>query len=79
MFSARYNPWMGAVQAMADSIRPDRAPLPDDDPQLKAEREAVERIGASLGAMRVARDHAIAALFKALYAPGAGLVKQEKD
>ena len=79
MFSARYNPWMGVVQAMADSIRPDRAPLPDDDPQLKAEREVIERIGASLGAMRVARDQAIAVLFKALYAPGAGLVNQAKE
>lgn len=79
MFSARYNPWMGAVQAMAASILPDRVPLPDDDPQLTAERETMEQIGASLGAMRVARDHAIAALFKAIYAPGAGLVIHEKE
>ena len=79
MFSARYNPWMGAVQAMAASIRPDRVPLPADDPYLTAERELGQRIGASLGAMRVARDHAIAVLFKAAYAPGAGLVTQEKE
>lgn len=79
MFSARYNPWMGVVQAMADAIRPDRVPRPDDDPQLMAEREALVRIGAGLGAMRQARDQAIAAQFKALFAPGAGLVDQEKD
>lgn len=79
MFSARYNPWMGAVQAMADSIRPDRTPLPDDDPQLKAEREVMERIGVSLGAMRQARDQVIAALFKAIYAPGADPVTGWKE
>ena len=79
MFSAHFNPWMGAVQAMADTIRPVRAPLPDDDPRLKAEREAMAQIGASLGAMRVARDHAIAVLFKALYAPGTGFVNQAKE
>ena len=79
MFSARYNPWMRAVQAMAASIRPDRVPLPEDNPQLTAERENLERIRASLGAMRVARDHASATLFKALYAPGAGFVNQDKD
>lgn len=79
MFSARYNPWMGAVQALADTIRPQRIPLPQDDPALTSERETMEQIGASLGAMRVARDHAIAALFKALYAPGAGLANQDKE
>ena len=79
MFSARYNPWMGAVQAVSDAIRSHRKPLPDDDPQLKAERETMERIGASLGAMRVARDQAIATLFKAQYAPGALIVDQEKE
>lgn len=79
MFSARYNPWMRAVQAMAASIRPDRVPLPEDNPQLTAERENLELIRASLGAMRAARDHASATLFKALYAPGAGFVNQDKD
>ena len=74
MFSARYNPWMGAVQAMADTIRSDRKPLPADDPAVAAERKAMARIGASLRAMRLARDRAIAAVFKAIYAPGAGLV-----
>lgn len=74
MFSARYNPWMRAVQAMADTIRSDRKPLPADDPAVAAERKAMARIGASLGAMRLARDRAIAAVFKAIYASGAGLV-----
>ena len=74
MFSARYNPWMGAVQAMADTIRSDRKPLPADDPAVAAERKAMARIGASLRAMRLARDRSIAAVFKAIYAPGAGLV-----
>lgn len=79
MFSARYNPWMGAVQAMADTIRPERQPLPADDPGLTAEREAMARIGASLGALRNARDDTIAALFKAMFAPGGGLMAREKD
>lgn len=79
MFLARYNPWMGAVQAMANSIGPDRTPLPDDYPHIKEEREAMERIGASIGAMRVVRDQTIAALFEALYAPTARPIGPEKE
>jgi hypothetical protein len=79
MFSERYNPWMRLVRTAAETVRESRHPLPDDDPAITAEREALARIGAGLGAVRQARDEAIATVFKAIFAPGAGLVDKEKD
>lgn len=79
MFSARYNPWMAAVETMAEAIRPGRQPLPKDNPSMAVEREAFERIGSRLGALRQARDHAFAAVFKAMFVPGAGFSVRDKD
>ena len=39
----------------------------------------MDRFGTGLGAMRIARDHAVAALFNALYAPSASFVRPEKE
>ncbi|KNG95033.1 poly(3-hydroxyalkanoate) synthetase [Pseudaestuariivita atlantica] len=74
MFSERYNPWMRYVRSTADTIRETRTPLAENDPAILAEREALDAIGRSLGAARIGRDEAIAAVFKALYAPGFGLL-----
>jgi hypothetical protein len=79
MFSARYNPWMATVKTMAEAIRPKRQPLPKDDPSVAAEREAFERIGSSLGELRQARGLAFAAVFKAMFVPGAGFSAKDKD
>lgn len=46
---------------------------------MKAEREAMDRFGTGLGVMRIARDHAVAALFNALFAPSASFVRPEKE
>lgn len=79
MFSARYNPWMRAVEAMADSIRPGREPLPETDPAIRAERKVAENIGAGLTTVRQARDQAIAAIFMAMFAPGVGAFAAGKE
>lgn len=78
MFSERYNPWMRLVKTAAESIRETRQPLPDGDPSIRAERETFEAIGAQLRQAREARDQAIAAVFRALYAPGAGLLDRKE-
>ena len=79
MFSERYNPWMGAVKAAAEAIRPERAPLPDNDPAMLAEREAFERIGSGLGALRAARDRAIALAFKTAFGAPGGVATRKDD
>lgn len=79
MFSGSYNPWMRLVQATAEDLRQTRTPLPEDHPAIVAEREALARIGASLGGIRTARDAAISTVFKAMFAPGAGLLTKEND
>jgi uncharacterized protein DUF3141 len=67
MFSERYNPWMGAVRAMAETSRQGRVPLPEDDPAIKIERDAIARIGAQITLLRQARDQAIGQVFRAIY------------
>jgi Protein of unknown function (DUF3141) len=67
MFSERFNPWMGAVRVMAETTRKDRVPLPQDDPAIRAEREAIAQIGSHLGAMRQLRDQAIGEVFRAIF------------
>ena len=67
MFSERYNPWMGAVRTLAETTRKDRVPLPEDDPAIRGERDAIARIGAQLTLLRRTRDQAIAQIFKAIY------------
>lgn len=70
---------MATVKTMAEAIRPKRQPLPKDDPSVAAEREAFERIGSSLGELRQARGLAFAAVFKAMFVPGAGFSAKDKD
>jgi len=79
MFSERYNPWICAVKTAAEAIRPERTPLPDDHPAIMAEREALERLGSGLGALRVARDRAIALAFKAMFGVPGGLATKKDD
>lgn len=69
MFSDRYNPWMGAVRALADALRSERVPLPEDHPAIAAERNAFAQIETQLREARAARDRAISVIFRALYGP----------
>ncbi|MFZ5708425.1 MAG: DUF3141 domain-containing protein [Pseudomonadota bacterium] len=69
MFSARYNPWMRSVEMLAGTVRRTRAPLADDHPSILAERETLDRIGAGLGALRTARDTAVALAFRSVFTP----------
>jgi hypothetical protein len=69
MFSARYNPWMRSVEMLADMVRRTRAPLADEHPAIVAERETLDRIGAGLGALRTARDTAVALAFRSVFTP----------
>ncbi|MBI1220770.1 MAG: DUF3141 domain-containing protein [Rhodobacteraceae bacterium] len=71
MFSERYNPWMGAVQAIANTTRATRAPLSDDHPAIQAERTAFAQIENQLRQGRAARDKAISGIFRGLYGASA--------
>lgn len=67
MFSERYNPWMAAVRTAASMIRPERRPLPEEDPGLQAERAFMTATGEAIGTWRRTRDAALAVSFRAFY------------
>lgn len=69
MFSETFNPWMRPVKAASAAIRETRSPLPADHPAIVAERRSLGRTGEQLGALREARDRAIAEVFRAAYFP----------
>lgn len=67
IFSERVNPWMALVKSMADTVREAREPLPDDHPEILAERALLARTGESLAAWRRGRDAWITHVFGAMF------------
>ena len=61
------NPAMQVVKAMAESVRANRRPVPDDNPYLKAQKQVSEQIVKSLDAWRDMRDAASEAVFMNTY------------
>ena len=61
------NPAMQVVKAMAESVRANRRPVPDDNPYLKAQKQVSEQIVKSLDAWRDMRDAASEAFFMNTY------------
>ena len=61
------NPWMLWVKWMADSVRANRRSASADNPFVRAERQASERIEQSLDAYRDARDRMYEWMFRAIY------------
>ncbi len=71
MFSDRFNPWMRAVRLQAEAVRERRAPLPEDDPAIRAERAFLDAVDGQLHAARLLRDQMIGLTFRALFEPPA--------
>jgi hypothetical protein len=61
------NPAMQGIKAMAESVRANRRPVPDDNPYLKAQNQLSEQIVRTLDAWRDMRDAASEAFFMNTY------------
>ena len=61
------NPWMHWVKSMAGTVRENRRPAAADNPFVRVERQASERIEQSLDAFRGIRDDMYEGAFKAIY------------
>jgi hypothetical protein len=61
------NPAMQIIKAMAETVRQNRRPVPDDNPYLKAQKQVSDQIVQSLDAWRDMRDTASEALFMTTY------------
>jgi hypothetical protein len=61
------NPAMQMVKAMAESVRANRDPVPDDNPYLKAQKQLSDQIVQALDAWRDVRDAASEAFFMNTY------------
>jgi len=61
------NPAMQVVKAMAESVRANRRPVPDDNPYLKAQNQRSGQIVQALDAWRDMRDAASEAFFMNTY------------
>ncbi|WP_429645444.1 DUF3141 domain-containing protein [Skermanella aerolata] len=61
------NPAMQVVKAMAESVRQTRRPAPDDNPYLKGQNQASERIVQALDTWRDMRDATYEAFFMNTY------------
>jgi hypothetical protein len=61
------NPAMQVVKAMAETVRANRRPVPDDNPYLKAQKQISEQIVRTLDAWRDVRDAASEAFFMNTY------------
>ena len=80
VFSEQFNPWMGVVKATAEGLRDTRDPLPDDAPEIVAERTVIAGTRDAIAALRKARDACVRQAFLALYAnPLLRLQSQGKD
>jgi hypothetical protein len=61
------NPAMQMVRAMAETVRENRRPVPDDNPYLKVQQQISEQIVKSLDAWRDVRDATSEAFFMNTY------------
>jgi pimeloyl-ACP methyl ester carboxylesterase len=66
LFSDR-NPAMQAVAALAEQVRAERKPVPDDNPGRQAERQVSDAITRTLEGYSAARDRTTERLFQAIY------------
>ena len=80
MFSEQFNPWMGMVKATAEGLRDTRDPLPDDAPEIVAERALIAGTGDAITTLRRARDAWVRQAFLGIYAnPLMRLQSRAKD
>lgn len=70
MFSGAFNPWMRAVENLAEDILDKRKPLLEDHPFMIKERELIDRISEAVSATRQWRDAGSEQAFNLLYGHG---------
>lgn len=67
LLSESSNPWMHGVAALAGLIERHRQPLPEDDANLRREREAIGTVSNAIEDGRKQCDSAEEQVFQALY------------
>lgn len=67
LLSESFSPWMHGVAALARVIEPHRQQLPEDDANLRREREAIGRISEAIEKGRKQRDAAEEQIFRMVY------------
>lgn len=67
LLSESFSPWMHGVAALARLIEQRRQPLPEDDGNLRREREAIDRVSEAIENGRRQRDTVEERVFQALY------------
>lgn len=67
LLSESFNPWMHGVAALARLIEQRRQPLPEDDANLRREREAIGLVSDAIEDGRKQRDSVEERVFQALY------------
>lgn len=67
VFSEHFNPWMKLVHSLADNMGENRTPLAEDNPNIVAERAAIEAVSEHIKSTRILRDQAAAALFGMIF------------
>ncbi len=66
-FSKVFNPWMFGTAIAAEAVRQHRQALPEDNPFLASEREAIGKLSESLESLRIVRDSQSERMFNLIY------------
>lgn len=75
LLSEAFSPWMRGVAMLADAVAEGRQPLPQEQPLIQREREAIGEVTQALANARKARDAAYEQTFSLLYANPSGGAK----
>ena len=67
MFSGAFNPWMRWIENLAEDVRGNREPLPENHPLMVKERKLINRISEAIAETREWRDAGSEQAFNLLY------------
>lgn len=67
LFAGSLSPWMRGIAVLADTVRQNRRPLPQDDPLLARERAFLAQITEAIEDSRVRRDVVLEQVFRTSY------------
>ena len=78
--SELFNPWMFGTAIAAEMVRQHRQALPEDNPFLASEREAIGKLSESFESLRIVRDSQSERMFNLIYggSPNGGAADQPR-